>query len=266
MCRAMILVGTAGYSYKDWLGEFYPAGLPQKEMLSFYAREFAFTEVNSTYYRMPNSYMLYHMQAKTPEDFIFVVKAHGSMTHERDNNSNSFSLFVEALKPLVEAQKLGCILAQFPTSFRNTAGNREYLKVLRNRMGDLPLAVEFRHREWIDDHVFELMQDENLGFVAVDQPRFPSLVPPVVRVTSPIGYIRFHGRNYEKWWRHKEAYERYDYLYSEEELQEWVPRIGELAINTRKVFLSMNNHFRSQAVANAKMLRLMLQRQRIDAR
>ncbi|MDA8210449.1 MAG: DUF72 domain-containing protein [Clostridia bacterium] len=254
----MILVGTAGYSYEDWIGTVYPEGIDKKEMLPFYAKEFSFTEVNSSYYRMPNRFMFYHMQAKTPENFQFVIKAHKSLTHEREDNEKQFTEFKEALKPLVEAQKFGCILAQFPTSFRNRDENRDYLKEFRDRLGDLPLVVEFRHEEWIDENVFELLEEEELGFVCVDEPQFKTLVPPEVRATGKLGYVRFHGRNYKKWWQHKETHERYDYLYSEEELKEWVPKVKKLAAKTEKTFVSMNNHYRGQAVINGRMLREML--------
>lgn len=254
----MILVGTAGYSYEDWIGTFYPEGIDKKEMLSFYARAFPFTEVNSSYYRMPNRFMFYHMQEKTPENFQFVVKAHKSLTHEREDNAGQFAEFKEALKPLIEVNKFGCILAQFPTSFRNRDENRDYLREFRDRLGELPVVVEFRHEDWIDENVFELLEDEKLGFVCVDEPRFKTLLPPEVRVTSEIGYIRFHGRNFKKWWHHKETHERYDYLYSEEELQEWVPRIKKIAAKTEKTFVSMNNHYRGQAAINGRMLQEML--------
>lgn len=260
----MILVGTAGYSYDDWVGIFYPDKIDKKEMLSFYASEFAFTEVNSTYYRMPNRFMLYHMQEKTPENFQFVIKAHKSLTHQRDNNEKQFGEFKASLQPVIEAGKLGCILAQFPTSFRNRDENRDYLKYFRSQLDDLPVAIEFRHEEWIEENVFELLEEESLGFVCVDEPRFKTLVPPEIRSTSEIGYIRFHGRNYKKWWHHESPHERYDYLYDEDELRDWVPLIQKLAANTKKTFVSMNNHYRGQAVINGRMIREMLEHEEVS--
>lgn len=256
----MILVGTAGYSYEDWKGIVYPEKVDKKEMLSLYAQEFYFTEVNSSYYRMPNRFMFYHMQEKTPPGFQFVIKAYRTLTHERENNEKDFKDFKTALAPLLEAGKFGCVLAQFPTSFRLTDENIDYLKDFRRQMEDVPVVVEFRHQEWINENTFELLEEYNLGYVCVDEPQFKTLVPPAVRATTPIGYVRFHGRNYQKWWQHKETHERYDYLYSDEELKEWAPRIIKLAERTDKTFVSMNNHYRGQAVINGRMIKEILRR------
>lgn len=255
----MFFIGTAGYSYEDWRGVFYPEKLDKKDFLEFYAHEFNFTEVNTTYYKMPNRFMLYHMQEKTPDGFQFVIKAHREMTHKREDNEEKFAEFNEALKPLVEAGKLGCVLAQFPTSFRNKDENRDYLRYFKEQMGDIPVVIEFRHEEWIEESVFSLLEDEELGYVCVDEPQFKTLVPPEVRATSRIGYVRFHGRNYKKWWHHEETHERYDYLYTEEELNDWAPRILKLSTRTEKTFVSMNNHYRAQAAINGRMLRELIE-------
>lgn len=260
----MIIVGTAGYSYEDWIGPVYPEGTDKKEMLAFYSREFPFTEVNSSYYRMPNRFMFFHMQEKTPDGFQFVIKAHKSLTHEREGNEKQFNEFIQALAPLLETGKFGCVLAQFPSSFRYRDENRDYLRQFREFLKDLPVVVEFRHQEWINEDTFELLEDEDLGFVCVDEPQFKTLVPPTVRSTGHIGYVRFHGRNYQKWWQHKETHERYDYLYSETELREWVPKISKLAEKTEKTFVSMNNHYRGQAVLNGRMLKNLLKAERGD--
>jgi uncharacterized protein YecE (DUF72 family) len=257
----MLLVGTAGYSYEDWRGIFYPKELTSKEMLAYYAKEFSFTEINTTYYRMPTAAMLQKWHETTPDDFQFVIKANKGMTHEREDNEPLFTEFRESLKPLTEAGKLGCVLAQFPTSFRNRDENRDYLKDFREQMGDIPVVVEFRHEEWIDERIFELLEDEGLGYVCVDEPQFKTLVPPVVRATSSIGYVRFHGRNYKKWWKHEHSHERYDYLYDQEQLSNWVPNITKLEQRTEVTFVSMNNHYRAQAVINGRMLREMLEKE-----
>ncbi|ADL07241.1 protein of unknown function DUF72 [Thermosediminibacter oceani DSM 16646] len=250
----MILVATSGYAYKDWKGRFYPENMKDGDMLAFYSREFPFTEVNSSYYSMPTPYMFYHMMKKTPGNFIFVVKAYGGMTHQRDLGDITVGRFHDALKPLVEAGRLGCVLAQFPYSFHNNEKNRDYLKKLRERMKDLPLAVEFRSDDWLRLEVIRLLRENDMAFVCVDEPPIRGLLPPVVVATSSIGYVRFHGRNIRKWYNHEKSYERYDYLYTEMELSEWVPRIRELSRKTKVVFIAMNNHFNASAVINARQL------------
>ncbi len=146
----MILIGTAGNSYKDWKGVFYPEKLPDKEMLGFYAQHFPSTEVNTTFYRMPNRFMLAKMAEKTPSGFRFFIKAFQGLTHQRD--ADLFPEFVAALKPLVAEGRLASVLAQFPNSFRNRPDNQAYLGQLRDGMGpNIPVVAEFRHREWLPD-------------------------------------------------------------------------------------------------------------------
>ena len=154
--------------------------------------------------------------------------------------------------------KLGCILAQFPSSFRATPGNRDYLKLLRERLNNLPVVVEFRHVGWVSLATFDLLREMNLGFCCVDQPRLESLLPPIVQVTSTLAYVRFHGRNYAKWWKHKEAWERYDYSYSMKELREWAPRIQRMSEEAETTFVFANNHWQGQAVDTARQLRMLL--------
>lgn len=254
----MIYVGTAGYSYDDWKGPVYPEKADKKEMLSLYAQHFKFTEVNSTYYRLPNKYMIYNMQAKTPEDFRFVIKAYKTLTHERENNRQDIADFIQALQPLAQSGRLGPVLAQFPNSFRLNGANVAYVKELAGRFEGFPVVVEFRHGEWVREDIFLFLKEQGLGYVCVDEPRLRGLVPPEARATSAVAYVRFHGRNSAKWWNHRESYERYDYLYSQEELSQWVPEISALAGRAETVYLSMNNHYRGQAVVNARMLRDML--------
>ena len=254
----MIYVGTSGYAYEDWKGHFYPPGLDPREYLAYYARHFNFTEVNSTYYRQPSPFMLRQLAKKTPEGFVMAVKAFSGVTHDRSRLDDART-FRRALAPLEEAGKLGCVLLQFPHSFRPGEANRGYLRQVLEVFEGVPVAVEFRHRDWVqDEEAFALLEGMGAGFVCVDEPRFATLVPPVVRATGPVGYVRFHGRNRDKWWRHDQPYERYDYLYSEEELSEWVPRIRELASRTRRTFVAMNNHYQAKAVINARMLQQLL--------
>ncbi len=254
----MIVIGTSGYAYDDWKGPFYPPDLDPKEYLAFYARHFSFTEVNSTYYRQPSPFMLKRLAEKTPEGFLFAVKAYQGITHERQGLDDART-FRRALAPLEDAGKLACVLLQFPNSFRPGPENRAYLRHAIEVMEGVPVAVEFRHRGWVQgEEGFSLLSELGAGFVCVDEPQLSSLVPPVVRATGSVGYVRFHGRNREKWWQHEQPYERYNYLYSEEELREWVPRLQELERQTGRTFVAMNNHYQAKAVVNARMLQGLL--------
>ncbi|MCL6634432.1 MAG: DUF72 domain-containing protein [Peptococcaceae bacterium] len=251
----MFYIGTAGYSYQDWVGAVYPAGSKKGEMLELYAREFSFVEINATYYRMPAGKMMETMAARTPPGFRFAVKAFRQMTHDRDGGDEVFARFAGALSPLVESGKLACVLAQFPYSFHNTPENRDYLRRFRELLPGLPVAVEFRNQRWIRQDTFGLLRREGLAYVCVDEPDLKGLVKPVAVVTAPPAYVRFHGRNAARWYRHRESYERYDYLYTGAELREWLPRLAALREKAGEVYVSFNNHYRGQAVANARMIR-----------
>ncbi|PLS82787.1 MAG: DUF72 domain-containing protein [Chloroflexi bacterium] len=255
----MLRIGTSGYSYADWKGFFYPPKIKQSDMLPFYAREFQTVEINFTYYRPPTAGTLAAMAAKVPDNFVFTIKATKEMTHEREDNDAVFAEYVAALAPLIEQNKLGCLLAQFPASFRQSEAERGYLARFRERMGELPLVFEFRQRSWLDPAMLEFLRALNVGFCCVDEPQFEGLMPPVAVATSDIGYVRFHGRNYAKWWQHEHAWERYSYTYSEDELREWVPRIRELQQRCKVVYLFANNHYQSQAVATARQLTALLE-------
>lgn len=250
----MIYIGTSGFQYDDWVGTYYPEDLPKQSWLAYYAREFHTLEVNFTYYRMPTARALAGMANKTPDNFLFTVKATQEMTHAREREPKVFEQFNTALTPLIEANKLGGILAQFPNSFRNNDESRDYLKWFREQMGDLPVVVEFRNKEWLTDETYDLLRANQLGFCSVDEPFFPR----VAQVTAPLAYVRFHGRNAKKWWRHEHAWERYDYTYAQEELQEWTPKIEKMNEMAEKTFVLANNHYRAQGIATARQLKLLL--------
>jgi uncharacterized protein YecE (DUF72 family) len=254
----MIYFGTSGFSYEDWVGNFYPAGMPKREWLTYYSNQFSACEINATYYAVPGQASARAMVEKTGKDFLFSVKANQKMTHQRDNNAEVFEAFCRMLEPFVEAGKLGCVLAQFPYSFRPDLSGLDYLGVLRERLGGLPVVVEFRNAGWLKEEVFGLLRRLNLGFCCVDEPRLPNLLPPLAKVTSDIGYARFHGRNSARWWQHEHAYERYNYSYSPEELGEWLPKIQEMDGAAEKTFVFANNHWRGQSVNTIRQLRMML--------
>lgn len=256
----MIWVGTAGYHYKDWKGTVYPPGV--KEMLTYYSGLFPFTEINVTFYRVLTPQQTAAMAARVPPSFRFFIKAYQGLTHRRDEARATIAPFLCSLAPLQAEGQLAGVLLQFPNSFRLKPENRDYLVWLRGVLDpDLPVVVEFRHREWTNDpETFDLLRALGFGYACVDEPQFKGLVPPVVAATASPGYVRFHGRNYRQWWAHKTPDERYDYLYSAQELEEWVPRILGLHGQTGLVYVSMNNHRGGQAVINGRMISEILRR------
>ncbi len=253
----MILIGTSGFSYADWVGPFYPQGLKKDKFLEYYRQHFRACELNFSYYRVPTAQSLERMAEQSENSVMFVVKANQAMTHDRQDNTRVFSDFLDALTPLKERQVLGGVLAQFPYSFHKTPANIEYVKRMKELMKAVPVVVEFRNTQWIKQATFSLLKELDIGFCCVDEPQLKGLLPPLAVATSDIGYVRFHGRNREKWWNHDNQAERYDYTYTEDELRAWVPRIKTLEHCSRRVFVFMNNHRHGQAVNNAKLLRAM---------
>ena len=262
-----VLIGTSGYSYADWVGPVYPAGTRPVDYLGEYAKRFALTELNFSYYRQPTAAGLRQTAAKTPEGFLFTIKAHKSLTHERAGNwQTQAERFAEALSGL-QAQKdpihgagtnrLAGVLLQFPYSFHYTQENRRYLASLTDALEDLRLFVEFRNAEWDSESVWREMERRQLGLVIPDLPSLNGLPRTPPRMTAPWGYVRFHGRNAANWWNGTNV-SRYDYLYSEEELKEWVGPVQTLAKEAEAVIVTFNNHFGGQAVQNAEQFSSML--------
>jgi uncharacterized protein YecE (DUF72 family) len=248
-------VGTAGYKYDDWVGTVYPPNLKERDFLPYLARLVDCVEINASFYSLLSPHTYRAMVRKTPDDFEFLVKAHRAFTHGPEDATETLSPFKESLRPLVESGKLGCVLVQFPQRFHHTPDNRDYVARVAEWLGEFPLVVEFRHISWVREEVFEWLRRLGVGFVCVDEPRLPGLMPPVVVATAPIGYVRFHGRNAEKWHHHEQAWERYDYLYSEDELREWLPRLRQLTAQTEKCYAIFNNHWQGKGAINAQMLK-----------
>jgi len=250
--------GTCGFSYNDWVGVYYPEGLPRKDWLSYYAREFNALELNSTYYALPSLATMESLANKTGDGFLFSVKANQEITHIRQSGEEASRAFIHVLQPLVEAHKLGCVLAQFPYSFGFDSTNREYLRRLNNWLQGYPLVIEFRNSAWLNSETRNWMAARGVGFCCVDEPQLPRLMPPVAEVTSETGYIRFHGRNAAKWWNHEQAWERYDYSYNSQELEQWLPKIQTVNNAAKNTFIFANNHWRGQAVDTIRQVRSML--------
>ncbi|MDF1500836.1 MAG: DUF72 domain-containing protein [Anaerolineales bacterium] len=252
----MIRMGTSGFSYEDWVGPVYPEGLPKGQWLGYYAEHFDTVELNVSYYRIPSQKIAEGWVERTPDHFLFTLKAHQSITHEREHPE--FEAFLSTVAPISEAGKLACILAQFPYSFHASDVNRDYLLRLREGFALMPVVVEFRDHGWVSEETFELLEQLGLGFCSVDEPPIKGLMPPVARATSDVAYVRFHGRNAAKWWQHDHAWERYDYTYREDELSEWVPRIRALDQAAHLTLVYANNHYHGQSVDTLRKLESLL--------
>jgi len=300
---AEIRIGTCSWADDALSKHFYPKGLPAGERLAHYAQHFDTVEVDSTYYRLPGDEMVRRWAERTPDGFVMHVKAFGLMTRHpvklealppdlrddaptdekgrverpsREFRGEVFRRFLEALEPLRETGKLGGILFQFPSYVVYKDRSLEYLQWAREQLGDDEMLVEFRHVSWLDDdHRAETLRFlEELGatHVIVDAPRIDgakNVAPTVLALTSPTAYIRFHGRNAETWNKRRgSASDRFDYLYSDDELQEWVGPLRELAGSAQQAYAFFNNNSTSpdgrggrmaQAAANAKELQRLLQ-------
>jgi uncharacterized protein YecE (DUF72 family) len=256
-CR--ILVGTSGYSFADWVGPFYPESWPKGQMLDYYKNHFHTVEINSTYYRIPHPTVFYNIAKKVPDDFEFMVKTHQSFTHVRKDLEENLQAFEQALKPLVDSNKLKGYLAQFPWFFKYSPQNLQYLLDSKKYFGNIQLYAEFRHASWDRPEVYSSLQENGIGFCSVDEPRLEGLFPPRAEATTDTGYIRFHGRNTIDWWQPRPNSDRYNYSYKKEELADWIKKIEKLREKTDKIYLFFNNCHLGQAVHNAKMMMEMMQ-------
>lgn len=248
-----IHVGTSGYSFRDWLGTVYPKGMKVGDFLPYYAKLFDCVEINSTYYRVPSPFTFVNMLDKVPSDFTFVVKVPKEMTHEREKLTSVASPFIDGITPLVEAGQLGGLLAQFPYSFKATSEAIDHLVRLADVFAGrkIPLNVEFRHESWYNRDIYSNLKELGLGFVNVDLPPLPGLPRPSDIVTSDVAYYRLHGRNAKMWWEHETPGLRYDYMYSDDQLEEWVQRIEHTAPKAKVSYVFANNCHLGQSVANA---------------
>lgn len=249
----MLHIGTCGYSYKDWIGPFYPQGTKDNFMLEYYSGTFDFVEINSSFYHMPRLQLFESIVRRTPDSFKTAVKLFQGFTHTREADNRLAESFMYSIRPLVESNRLLCLLAQFPYSFHYNAANMDLIKNIREWFKDIEINIEFRNQNWMKREVMEFLKKENLGFVCVDEPNLKGLIKNVLFVTSKVAYLRMHGRNAQKWYG-GEGPERYDYLYSEEELMEWVPKVKELEAGSQITVIAFNNHPKGKAVENAKTL------------
>ncbi len=252
------LVGTCGYSYEDWRGVLYPQDLPKAEFLPFYAASFPFVELDFSWYGMPRSAVLKRMVAATPGGFQFAIKAHRSLSHDRGadwrERAREFAL---AIEPLAEAGRLTSVLIQLPYSFKRGEAERRHLGALCDALSAFPLAVEFRNDEWHREAVYAELDRRGACLVLVDRPELPRLPPETATVTGDLGYIRFHGRNAAAWWK-GDAGTRYDYLYSDQELQGCLPLVKAVQKKAEVLVVAFNNHPGGGAIVNARSMALLL--------
>jgi uncharacterized protein YecE (DUF72 family) len=251
----VIRIGPAGWVYKDWNGIVYPAKKPKGfDPLTYLARYFDTIEINSSYYGAPRPSAAKKWVESVGGNaaFRFTAKLFHSFTHERKPTPNDEKEFKEGIAPLVEASRFGALLLQFPWSFKNSQENREYLAGLQSRFREYPLVLEVRHASWIEPEILDLFAELDLGLCNIDQPLFHRSIKPGADATSAVGYFRLHGRNYRNWFSKTAlSHERYDYLYTTEELEPWVDRIRHVAGKTRDTYAVSNNHHLGKAAMNA---------------
>ena len=251
--QATVYVGTSGWSFADWHGIVYPARPRTTDELKYLAPYLSALEVNSSFYRTPPPKMTASWVRRTAEGFRFTFKLNRLFTHERtDWPPEEARAFKDALRPVAEAGRLGAVLMQFPWSFRAEEASYEWLNRLHDEFRPWPLAVEVRHDSWLSDEGRYCLELLKLSMASIDQPTLNRCIPPQVNATGPLGYVRLHGRRRDTWFaRNAAPHERYDYLYSESEIDEWVDRIRELSRQSQEVYVFTNNHYRGQAPANA---------------
>jgi uncharacterized protein YecE (DUF72 family) len=267
-----ISVGVAGWSYPDWEGIVYPAGERRSlDRLRYLAGFVDVIEINNTFYRPPAQSVVAGWRRRVADlaDFRFTVKLWRRFTHMREEKWRPQELvdFLRRVRPLLEGGKGGALLAQFPHSFHRTVENVEYLEELLRQIEGISVAVELRHRSWDSPDTYSMLDGLGAGICSIDQPMFSGSLAPIDRVTGGLGYIRLHGRNREHWFNEKSGRdERYDYLYSDEELEPWIGRARAMSEEgAEEVYVITNNHFRGQEVCNALMLKSALTGRRVKA-
>jgi uncharacterized protein YecE (DUF72 family) len=260
--KGRIYVGPAGWSYPDWSGYVYPTRRPKNfHQATFLAQFFDTIEINTSFYnpiRADHAKSWLERVSNNP-GFLFTAKlwqgfTHGSAAALPSAGSEDERLLRAGFEPLMAAGKLGAVLVQFPFSFHRSKETVAYLSALLKRFADYPLTVELRHATWQTPETFAFLREQQVAFCNIDQPVIGKSLQPSAEYTSPIGYVRFHGRRYDTWFNDDPSipgHERYNYLYSTEELSPWIARIRSIAEHTKKVFVVTNNHFQGKGVVNA---------------
>src|SRR5271169_849385 len=274
MNEPRIYIGTAGWSYKDWEGIVYPAQLKKSlHPVEYLARYVDVIEINTSFYGhiKPEWGKLWCRKARAVNpDFIFTAKLNRAFTHSpiavvESTSSGTIRVGTDderlakaGLDSIAEENMLGAVLVQFPISFKNTNQNRDYLDGLLDKFRQYPLVVEVRHNSWTNEGTLRYFAQKGVAFCNIDQPLLGKAVVPSERVTSSVGYVRLHGRNYEQWFDSDSGSDRYNYLYTQPDLEKWKGRIDTIAGKARKTFVVTNNHFEGKAAVNALQLKSML--------
>ena len=233
-------------------------------------------EINTFFYRPPRRELaqLWVNKVAGRPDFQFTAKLYKAFTHERILNKHDVSAYCDGIAPLMENGLLGCLLMQFPWSFRYSQENQQYLRRLKQTFHDYPLVAELRHASWNSEEALSVLTENEIGFANIDQPHLHHCFPATDYATSSIGYVRLHGRNYHEWFNFQDnasrtdgltaVQARYNYLYSPAQLEKWSQRIRNVAEQTTTTFVVTNNHFQGKAVVNALQLMDMVSSERVS--
>jgi len=271
-------IGTAGWSYKDWVPNFYPknqsAGF---DWLQFYAHYFNCVEVNSTYYSYISPKVVdgWIRKVENTSDFVFHIKLHQDFTHKRKYDEQNIKAVRYNLEQLKKSERLGGLLIQFPYSYSFDGNSVQYIQKLRNIFSDVSCFVEVRHQSWNNNRALDFFKENDLTFCTIDQPQIGRAIEFNPVVTNDKAYIRFHGRNAEAWRKslanfgkpqtYEEQSSRYSYLYSPGELVEIEQKIKSVQHKVKEVNVIMNNHPQGDAVANAfELIHLLEERTKIE--
>lgn len=264
---ATVRLGTCSFADEGLIKTWYPRGVStSKARLGYYAERFDAVEIDSPYYHLPDPDVTGRWAQRTPPEFVFHVKAHASMTgHEPAEQSEAFAAFRASLQPLELSGKLRGILLQYHPRFVKSADAKRELESVRELLDPLVPLVEFRHRSWLEEEeradTFAFLERNGLAYVSVDAPRTraSNVVPPVAAATHGLAYVRFHGRNAKTWnIRAEKSWHRFDWMYSPEELAEWVGDLGRLAGEADEVYALFNNNRDDFAPRSAVILRGLL--------
>ena len=270
-----IKIGVAGWDYKDWNGIVYPATMKKPQRLEYLSQFFDLIEINTSFYghiKPATAHEWSRMVSGNPR-LTFTAKLNRAFTHSPlavtqptsaqtirpgENDEKDAKAGLDAL---MQEAKLGALLIQFPISFKNTEENRHYLEQLIARFKQYPLVLEVRHSSWNTEEQMRWLLENGIGMCNIDQPLLGRAVRPSQHATSPVGYVRLHGRNYEQWFTAEKPHDRYNYLYKEDELERWKPRIESIAEKAKITFAVANNHYQGKAAVNALQLRKLLSKQ-----